>query len=167
MVSKVSTKIISPELSRIYMRKIWANEKELLQELVPILKRVDCEFPTDIFYFEIVPVPPPICRPVNYVNNKIVEHPQTQVYKAIIQDSLVIRTVVLVVNGTDIEKLPEESQSVYTLADGTTAFEKMHNLWQHLQGTVDCIMDKDLSLEKSECQGLKQVSYKFIIINNK
>lgn len=46
------------------MRKIWIQENELMQQLVPVLKNMTCEEPTDVFFFEVVPVPPPNLRPV-------------------------------------------------------------------------------------------------------
>lgn len=46
------------------MRAIWQQENELMLQLVPVLKNMRSEDPTDVFFFEIVPVPPPNLRPV-------------------------------------------------------------------------------------------------------
>lgn len=50
------------------MKEIWKQENELMQQLVPVLKNVNPNDPTDIFYFEVVPVPPPNLRPVTNTN---------------------------------------------------------------------------------------------------
>lgn len=68
-------KIITPEESRQYMRSLWANDKDLLMEIIPVLKRINTENPTDIFYFDILPVPPPNVRPVSsftFINKNII-----------------------------------------------------------------------------------------------
>ncbi|GLV36874.1 Son of sevenless [Carabus blaptoides fortunei] len=150
-------KIITPEETRQYMRNLWDNDKELLLEIVPVLKRLNIKYPTDVFYFAIVPVPPPNVRPVNFVNNQMVEHPQTQIYKSILQDSMVIRAVIQIIQGKQIDTLPQESRTVYDLAQGDSSVEKLHHLWQQLQSNVDCLMDRDLGMMKSDGQGLKQI----------
>lgn len=87
----------------------------------------------------------------------MVEHPQTQIYKSILQDSMVIRAIIQIIQGKNIDTLPQESRSVYDSAQGTNSVEKLHHMWQQLQSNVDCLMDRDMSSVKSDGQGLKQV----------
>lgn len=51
---------------RQFMRMLWQSEKELLVILIPVLKKIDLEHPTDAFYYKIIPVPPSNIRPVSY-----------------------------------------------------------------------------------------------------
>jgi len=52
-------------ISRDHLRKIWKNEKEFVTALSPVLETCDMEHPTDIFFFDMLPVPPPKMRPVS------------------------------------------------------------------------------------------------------
>lgn len=47
------------------MRSIWLHEQEFLETLLPTLKRSDMEFPTDLFFLDVLPVIPTNCRPVS------------------------------------------------------------------------------------------------------
>lgn len=50
------------------------------------------------------------CVQVNFVNNKLVEHPQTQAYKLIIQDSIIIQNITRTIRDGDTSSLPEEAK---------------------------------------------------------
>jgi len=52
-------------ICRDHLRKIWRNEKEFVTALSPVLDNCDMEHPTDIFFFDMLPVPPPKMRPVS------------------------------------------------------------------------------------------------------
>lgn len=47
------------------MRKIWKAEREFVEQIVSVLKDIDSQYPTDVFYFDILAVPPPNVRPVS------------------------------------------------------------------------------------------------------
>lgn len=66
MEKKANTKNVTPEKSREYLRKIWQVEKDLLVEVIPLLKDIKIEYPTDVFYFDVIPVTPPSMRPVSF-----------------------------------------------------------------------------------------------------
>ncbi|XP_017875380.1 DNA-directed RNA polymerase I subunit RPA1 [Ceratina calcarata] len=159
VIHKLETVLIMPDQSKEYLRNLWENEKEFLKVIVSCFALVDIEHPTDIFFLEVVPVLPPIVRPVNFVNGQMIEHPQTQVYKSIIQDCLVLRNIIQTIQDGDTEQLPEEGKLVFEQIKGNTPIEKLHNAWQSLQVNVDHIMDRDMNktAESMNCQGLKQV----------
>lgn len=46
------------------MRQIWEVEKDLLVEVIPLLKEINTQYPTDVFFFDVIPVTPPSMRPV-------------------------------------------------------------------------------------------------------
>ncbi|KYN44618.1 DNA-directed RNA polymerase I subunit RPA1 [Trachymyrmex septentrionalis] len=150
--------MIMPDQSKEYLRQLWHNERDFLKIILPCLELVDIEYPTDIFFFEVIPVLPPIVRPVNFLNGQMVEHPQTHIYKSIIQDCLVLRNVIQTIQDGGIDHLPQEGRLVFEQIKGTTAVEKLHNAWQALQSNVNHLMDRDMN--KSEVinsQGLKQI----------
>nr|XP_033343116.1 DNA-directed RNA polymerase I subunit RPA1 [Megalopta genalis] len=158
-IHKLNTVMIMPNQSKEYLRSLWQNEKDFLKVIIPCFGMVDIEYPTDIFFFEIVPVLPPIVRPVNFVDGQMVEHPQTQVYKSIIQDCLVLRNIIQTIQDGDTNQLPEEGRLVFEQIKGDTAIEKLHNGWQSLQINVDHLMDRDMNrtVDSANCQGLKQI----------
>nr|XP_034196000.1 DNA-directed RNA polymerase I subunit RPA1 [Osmia lignaria] len=159
VIHKLETIMILPDQSKEYLRKLWQNEGDFLKVIIPCFGMVDIEYPTDIFFFEVIPVLPPIVRPVNFVNGQMIEHPQSQVYKSIIQDCLVLRNIIQTIQDGDTSQLPEEGKLVFEQIKGNTAIEKLHNAWQSLQVNVDHLMDRDMNktADSANCQGLKQV----------
>lgn len=159
VVHKLETVMIMPDQSKEYLRKFWENEKDFLKVIMPCLESVEIEYPTDIFFFEVIPVPPPIARPVNVVKNQLLEHPQTMIYKTIIQDCLVLRNIVQTIQDGNTDNLPEEGRLVFEQIRGATAVEKLHNAWQALQINVNHLMDRDMNKtpESINCLGLKQI----------
>ncbi|KYQ51825.1 DNA-directed RNA polymerase I subunit RPA1 [Trachymyrmex zeteki] len=159
VVHKLETIMIMPDQSKEYLRQLWNNERDFLKIIVPCLELVDIEYPTDIFFFEVIPVLPPIVRPVNFLNGQMVEHPQTHIYKSIIQDCLILRNVIQTIQDGNIDHLPQEGRLVFEQIKGTTAVEKLHNAWQALQSNVDHLMDRDMNKtsESINGQGLKQI----------
>ncbi|KAJ8680362.1 hypothetical protein QAD02_016149 [Eretmocerus hayati] len=159
IVHKLETVIMMPDQSKQHLRKLWQNEKETLKVIIPCLANLNIEHPTDVFFFEVVPVLPPIVRPVNFLNNQVIEHPQTQVYRSIFLNCLTLRNIIQAIQDGDTSQLPEAGQIVYNHTKGNTAVEKLHNAWLELQANVDHLIDRDMSKtsESANCQGLKQV----------
>lgn len=103
-----------PQKSQQYLKKIWLNEEvnnhDIIKVLIPCIGMVNCETPTDIFFFNVVPVLPPIVRPCNVMQGQILEHPQTQVYKSIVQEALVLKTVIQAMQQRGSDNLSEEGK---------------------------------------------------------
>ncbi|XP_029165392.1 DNA-directed RNA polymerase I subunit RPA1 [Nylanderia fulva] len=159
VIHKLDTVMIMPDRSKEYMRQLWNNEKDFLRLIIPCLESVDIEYPTDVFFFEVIPVLPPIVRPVNFVNGQMIEHPQTYIYKSIIQDCLVLRNIIQTIQDGGTDQLPQEGRLVFEQIRGQTAVEKLHNAWQSLQSNVDHLMDRDINRtpESINGLGLKQI----------
>lgn len=156
---KLETVMIMPDQSKEYLRNLWNNEKDFLKIIVPCLELVDIEYPTDVFFYEVIPVLPPIVRPVNFLNGQMVEHPQTHIYKSIIQDCLVLRNIIQTIQDGGTDHLPQEGRLVFEQIKGATAVEKLHNAWQALQSNVNHLVDRDMNKtsESMNGQGLKQI----------
>ncbi|EFN81707.1 DNA-directed RNA polymerase I subunit RPA1 [Harpegnathos saltator] len=159
VVHKLETVMIMPDQSKEYLRKLWNNEKDFLKLIIPCLDLMDIEYPTDVFFLEVIPVLPPIVRPVNILHGQVIEHPQTQVYKNIMQDCLILRNIIQTIQDGGTDQLPQEGRLVFEQIRGLTAIEKLHNAWQGLQVNVDHLMDREMSKtsESVHCQGLKQI----------
>lgn len=150
-------KIVTPRECRDYLRSIWLMEQQALLEIVPVLKGVkDMEFPTDVFFLDVVAVLPSNVRPISYTAGMMTEHSSTQLYRQLLECCLLLRAVIQVMKGGEIE-LPEEARLVYESAAGSTPAEKLHLAWQQLQTSVDSLMDRELSNSTGGAAGLKQI----------
>ncbi|XP_057335283.1 DNA-directed RNA polymerase I subunit RPA1 [Microplitis mediator] len=156
---KVANVMLTPDQSKAYLRKVWRNDKDVLKVMIPCLSSIDIEFPTDIFFFDLIPVVPPKTRPPNMLRNQVLEHPRSQVYKSIMSDCLVLRNIIQAIQDGNTEQLPQEGLAVYDQIRGKTPTEKLQNAWQGLQANVDHLMDRDMSKtsESANCLGLKQI----------
>lgn len=107
----VNKAIIADEC-RDYLRQIYASHEEILQLLFPVLQHCprDTDFPMDIFFMDVIPVPPPVVRPANKFKNEIREHPQTTILKSIIDSNLVLKAIVKQMNGTENETMANDTQ---------------------------------------------------------
>lgn len=171
MSDEVQTKIydegyiyIMPSEAMEFMRKIWHNDESLMKEIVPLLKTISGPDPTDIFFMSVVPVTPINMRPIKHVDDTVVEHPQNYVYKTILQDCVVIRSIILLMNNdTDPElendSLSKERMNVINKLNGSNLSEKLQFSWQELQSHVNILLDKTSrdSSSFSDTLGLKQL----------
>lgn len=158
-VRSVNKAILADEC-REYLRKIFDMHEDILRLLFPVLRYCpsEIEFPMDIFFLDVIPVPPPVVRPANKFKNEIREHPQTSILKSIIDSNLVLRAIVKQMNTNENETLNNETQAIFDGAEGDTAYEKMYNAWQRLQTCVDQTWDMRLGPSRDAIgQGLKQV----------
>ncbi|XP_067005797.1 DNA-directed RNA polymerase I subunit RPA1 [Anabrus simplex] len=148
----VATNIL-PEQARNYLRDIWKQEQDLITALAPVLKNSSTDFPTDIFFLDIIPVPPPKSRPVNILDGKMLEHPQTIIYRYILEDCLVARNIIKFMQDNSTSNLSEEGRLVVKHAKGNTGTEKLYHAWEELQRHVDLLIDADTA----GGYGLKQI----------
>ncbi|CAD6991779.1 unnamed protein product [Ceratitis capitata] len=151
-------KSIFADECRKFLRQIYDNYPELLKLLFPLLKLNASGniCPVDIFFMDTIPVIPPKARPPNILHDQIVEHPQTGIYRAIIENNAVLRVVMKHLKGLR-EELPDEAQRVYESTRGKSPYEKLYNAWQSLQTSVDLLLDITASRDSPSNQGLKQV----------
>ncbi|CAH2001255.1 unnamed protein product [Acanthoscelides obtectus] len=140
------------------MRKIWVSEKSFLEHLLPVLQDIRAEHPTDVFYFTVIPVPPPNIRPVNFMNGRMLENKQSQTYKTILQNVILLYAIIKVVQKKgDVNVLSsEEAKAAYSFARGASAIEKLINSWEELQNDVNGLLDKE-SQRSKDGEGLKQI----------
>lgn len=64
-----SMTLLFPGDCKEYFRQLWYQEKELLQEVIAVLKASSSDpFPTDVLFLDVIAVPPPNVRPVSCFN---------------------------------------------------------------------------------------------------
>lgn len=117
----------------------------------------DVDFAVDIFFMDLIPVPPPLVRPANRLQNQICEHPQTTILKNIVEANSLLKAICSKINDTVSETQTNEVEDLFKSAAGDTPYEKMYNAWQKLQLCVDQTWDSSLDQNVRGVQGLKQV----------
>lgn len=157
--AKMVNKAILADECREYLRKVHDMHDDLLELLFPVLRHgpTGNECPVDMFFMEVVPVPPPTVRPANKLKNEVHEHPQTTILKGIIEANIVLNAIASSMNDTVNENQLDDTNAVFEGAEGDTPYEKMYNAWQTLQQSVDQTWDINMGQRVDRGQGLKQI----------
>ncbi|CAH0392195.1 unnamed protein product [Bemisia tabaci] len=148
---------LSPTELKDHLKSIWTNDKRFIEELIPVLKRSPCSVPTDIIFLDAILVTPSAMRPFNIVRNSPVEHPNNTVYKSILANCFLLKSILFLANPKDDETIPEEIISITNRARGLTVEEKLQTAWHELQSNVDILLLGKVSSGNHVIPGLKQV----------
>ncbi|XP_004925181.2 DNA-directed RNA polymerase I subunit RPA1 [Bombyx mori] len=152
-------KILMPDEIRRFCVDISKNDEDLLKYCFPVLKHTSASPAINIFFMEIVPVLPPCVRPCNILRGELIEHPQTNVYKAILLHSYAARVILQVLSASNQQKaqdcLDTAPRQAYEAVQGKTPAEKLHVAWQDLQKSVNHLLNCEGMGASS--QGLKQI----------
>lgn len=152
-------KILMPDDLKRYCKSIEQNDEDILVHCIPLLKHAKTKPVTDLFFMQNVPVLPPNVRPCNVLNGELIEHPQTNVYKSILQTAFSARAVLQVLMASDqqkaIDSLDQQPRQAYEGVMGKSPSEKLHTVWQDLQKQINQLLSCDSTGLAS--QGLKQI----------
>lgn len=159
VVARSEPTFMTPIEAQNHLRALWTNYSDFIMALAPVLRNVKREHPTDAFFVEVVAVPPPKVRPVNFIRDKMNEHPQTLVFQQILEHCIVTQQIAHMVSGGTEEDLGVESRMFYAAIPGETPTEKLHHAWQGLQTAVDSLVDSELGTagKQANSAGLKQL----------
>ncbi|XP_041782131.1 DNA-directed RNA polymerase I subunit RPA1 [Anopheles merus] len=151
---KSSTEVVLARESQMFLRKLYEQEGTLLSLLFPVLhsaKHETTQYPTDIFFMEVVPVPPCKMRPVRRANripgrSSVMEHAQSVLLRNIFVANATVRAILL---GSEGKEKPEgmsdatfgQLKSIHQQAKGATVTEKLFHAWCDLQSNVDQLLD--------------------------
>ncbi|XP_075978329.1 RNA polymerase I subunit RpI1 [Anticarsia gemmatalis] len=152
-------KILMPDEIRRYCTAIAENDADILKHCFPVLKHSNVHPVTKLFFMEVIPVLPPCVRPCNVLRGEVVEHPQTNVYKSILQNAFAARAVLHVLSSSDPQKavdcLDQLPRQAYESVQGKSPPEKLHACWQELQKSVNNLLNCEG--QGANSQGLKQI----------
>ncbi|XP_049872941.1 DNA-directed RNA polymerase I subunit RPA1 [Pectinophora gossypiella] len=152
-------KILMPDEIQKYCSAIAENDEDILAYCIPVLKHTNVKPATNLFFMELIPVLPPCVRPCNFLQGELIEHPQTNVYKSILQSAYCARAVLQVLSAADqqkaIDSLDQQPRQAYESVMGKTPAEKLHSAWQELQKHVNQLLSCEGQGLSS--QGLKQI----------
>ena len=94
------------------LRSLYAHDHELLVHLFPVMRRVDLSHPTDVLFLEVLPVPPPRARPVQFTGGLLTQHPQSVALQNVVEAVTMIKPLAQVVQGKDIKGMRQETQDM-------------------------------------------------------
>jgi len=146
-VSKVKVKAeLNAEELRRHFRELWQHEAAVLAHVFPALKRVALEtrseHPTDIFFLDLVAVPPPRSRPCQIAAGSMTLHPQSQSLQYVVENAGIMRAILKEMRGVG---LSEEETSLLKTIRGDRNEAKLDLVWKELQSNVDHVLDKDMN----------------------
>ena len=160
-----------------HFRYLWQTDQELLSTLFPMLKQEQSQtfnkfivdekgdsssgYPTDIFFVEVLAVPPPNARPCQYTGGSLSIHPQSISLTRVLETVTVLKEVLKVVRkDVQLSSLPPEANAMIKGLRGDTITAKMDSIWKEMQADVDRVLDREMSTSKSNSKtgwGFKQL----------
>lgn len=150
---------LTPTELREHMRGLWTNDKTLLKHLFKALSLNVANQSTDIFFLDVIPVPPSRFRPVSRMGDKQFENPQTANLSRLLSDSVLIRLIIDLMDKQNKEKSETvEIPTSLSIVPGKTLVDKLQNAWILLQTHVNSCYDGDLDrLSTEKRNGIKQL----------
>ena len=138
---------------REHFRSLWAVDSELVGRLFPVMRASSTVKPTDLLFLDVLPVPPPRARPVQFTGGLLTLHPQSTALQHVVEAVAVIRPLVEVVQGKDLSSLTKEAQDMIKHLRGESVAEQLDLVWKELQVHVDHVIDRDLNATRNQKTG--------------
>ncbi|KAM9850131.1 DNA-directed RNA polymerase I subunit RPA1 [Aulostomus maculatus] len=119
-------------------------------------------FYPDLFFLELLVVPPCRYRPINRLGDQMFTNGQTVNMQAVMKDCVIIRNLLALIAGEETpqeEKVPGQTdQSFLAGIPGQTLTDKLHNIWVRLQSHVNIVFDSDMDkLMTEKYPGIRQI----------
>uniref|UniRef100_A0A3Q2QBA7 DNA-directed RNA polymerase subunit n=1 Tax=Fundulus heteroclitus TaxID=8078 RepID=A0A3Q2QBA7_FUNHE len=120
-------------------------------------------FYPDLFFLELLAVPPCRYRPINQLGDQMFTNGQTVNMQAVMKDCGVIRKLLAVIAGEKRAEGAEEEeeegdQTFLSGVVGLTLQDKLYNMWIRLQSHVNIVFDSDMdSLMNDKYPGVRQI----------
>ncbi|XP_037531337.1 DNA-directed RNA polymerase I subunit RPA1 [Nematolebias whitei] len=151
-----------------HITKVWEKEGFFLKCLFPGLEETTESnegqkgFGPDLFFLELLLVPPCRYRPINRLGDQMFTNGQTVNMQAVMKDCGVIRKLLALIAG---EKSSEQAQAADPEDEiflsgivGQTLPEKLYNVWIHLQSHVNIVFDSEMDkLMTEKYPGIRQI----------
>ncbi|XP_041653326.1 DNA-directed RNA polymerase I subunit RPA1, partial [Cheilinus undulatus] len=118
-------------------------------------------FYPDLFFLELLVVPPSRYRPINRLGDQMFTNGQTVNMQAVMKDCEIIRKLLALIAGekTSQEEAPEQTdQTFLTGIPGLTLTDKLYNIWIRLQTHVNIVFDSEMDKMMAEkYPGIRQI----------
>ncbi|XP_062332122.1 DNA-directed RNA polymerase I subunit RPA1 [Osmerus eperlanus] len=172
---------LTPSTAKDHLVKVWEKEGFFLKCLFPGLEEIqgskEVVF-TDLFFLDMLVVPPCRYRPVNRLGDQLFTNGQTVNMQAVMKDCGVIQKLLAMIAGEKLQveqgeegetELPAPPQVVaadpskidqafLTAIHGATLTDKLYNVWIRLQSHVNIVFDSDMDkLIAEKYPGIRQI----------
>lgn len=167
---------LTPSVAREHIIKLWETEGFFLKHLFSgfDMDNSDNGFNPEVFFLELLVVPPCRYRPINRLGDQMFTNGQTVNMQAVLKDGLIIQKLLTLIadektkaiEGTQTEleqsseapKVTEIDQSFLTSIQGVTLTDKLYSTWIHLQSLVNIVFDSDMDkLITEKFPGVRQL----------
>ncbi|PKU48663.1 dna-directed rna polymerase i subunit rpa1 [Limosa lapponica baueri] len=165
---------LTPMTAKEYILALWKNEGFFLRYLFPGMDPHDSSgFSPDMFFLDLLVVPPSRYRPVNRVGDRLFTNGQTVNLQAVMKDAKMIRKLLVFMAKEQCQpiKITEEGtqtetgendetldHSVLKMIPGQTIADKLYNAWIRLQSHVNIVFDSDMDkLTTEKYPGIRQL----------
>uniref|UniRef100_A0A8B9IUU5 DNA-directed RNA polymerase subunit n=1 Tax=Amazona collaria TaxID=241587 RepID=A0A8B9IUU5_9PSIT len=164
---------LTPMTAKEYVLALWKNEGFFLRYLFPGMDPDESsEFNPDMFFLDLLVVPPSRYRPVNRVGDRLFTNGQTVNLQTVMKDARIIRKLLVFMAKEQCQpiKITEEQiqttgennepldHSVLTMIPGQSIADKLYNAWIRLQSHVNIVFDSDMDkLMTEKYPGIRQL----------
>uniref|UniRef100_A0A5F8GSU8 DNA-directed RNA polymerase subunit n=1 Tax=Monodelphis domestica TaxID=13616 RepID=A0A5F8GSU8_MONDO len=160
---------LTPSTAREHVLALWKNEGFFLNYLFSGLEDpgVKSKFNPNIFFLDLVVVPPSRYRPVNRLGDQMFTNGQTVNLQAVLKDVVLIRKLLALMAQEQVlpNCLTEEleasvpmDRSFLAMLPGQSLTEKLYGIWIRLQSHVNIVFDSDMDkLMMEKYPGIRQI----------
>ncbi|XP_047128509.1 DNA-directed RNA polymerase I subunit RPA1 isoform X1 [Hydra vulgaris] len=160
---------ITPEEVKKHLIELWNTEYSVLNALFGSFNSPSCQSrqtSPEMFFLDVIAVPPSKFRPMSYRDEKKFENPETENMCKILWNCKFIHELLnrLKLPTDDKPYVPvafvstSVSQSKRKVIPGSSHKEQLQNAWEELQSSVNTLMDNTLNkLDNKNIPGIRQL----------
>ncbi|XP_069571829.1 DNA-directed RNA polymerase I subunit RPA1 [Brachyistius frenatus] len=159
---------LTASTAREHITKVWETEGFFLKCLFSGLEESsasqdrDATFYSDLFFLELLVVPPCRYRPINRLGDQMFTNGQTVNMQAVMKDCSTIRKLLALIaeekNPPEAEAAEQTDQTFLSVIPGVTLTDKLYNTWIRLQSHVNIVFDSDMDkLISEKYPGIRQI----------
>uniref|UniRef100_A0A673C941 DNA-directed RNA polymerase subunit n=1 Tax=Sphaeramia orbicularis TaxID=375764 RepID=A0A673C941_9TELE len=159
---------LTASTAREHVNKLWEKEGYFLKHLFSgmeessVSKEGDKGFYPELFFLELLVVPPCRYRPINRLGDQMFTNGQTVNMQAVMKDCGIIRKLLALIAGEksvqEEEASEQTDQSFLSGIPGNSLTDKLYNIWIRLQSHVNIVFDSDMDKMMTEkYPGIKQI----------
>ncbi|KAK7895603.1 hypothetical protein WMY93_020928 [Mugilogobius chulae] len=151
---------LTASTAREHLTELWGKEGFFLKHLFSGMDFESKEngFNPDLFFLEILLVPPCRYRPINKMGDQMFTNGQTVNMQAVMRDCETIRKLLAMIAGKKLQAEVSSDQSFIMTLPGQTLNDKLYNIWLRLQSHVNILLEKKNGLFRKHMMG-KRVDY--------
>ncbi|KAM8808325.1 DNA-directed RNA polymerase I subunit RPA1 [Eudromia elegans] len=165
---------LTPMTAKEHILSLWKNEGFFLRYLFPGMdNHGSTGFSPDLFFLDLLVVPPSKYRPINRLGDRMFTNGQTVNLQAVMKDAQMIRKLLVFMAKEQCQPIkitdneiqtetgePDEpvDRSVLSMISGQTIADKLYNAWIRLQSHVNIVFDSDMDkLITEKYPGIRQL----------